>query len=361
VTRKDIAHWRLAGQRLLDPAFRGPHEAVTVLGAVQAQDYPAAKWALGLRARSLSDSDVDQALNEGTIIRTHVLRPTWHLVAREDVRWMLELTAPRIHAATATLYRFLGMDAALVRKSNAALERALAGRHRTRAELLGILERKGVTVTQPMRSSYLLMRAELDQVICSGPRVGSQLTYALFDERVPQAKPLPRDEALHRLALCYFRTRGPATLHDFAWWSGLAMPDAKRAIETAADELEHTVFDERSHWFVATAAPPLKQRGARAHLLPNYDEYFIGFKDRSAMCEALRAAGSDTRNNVLGAHLLCINGQAIGAWKRAIGKKEVIVQVQLWKRPVPAELRAIGLSAKRYAEFIGMPVRVTGI
>jgi hypothetical protein len=359
LTRTQIAQHRLTTQHLLTPDFRTPAEAVAALGAVQSQDYPGGKWAIGLRSTTITDADVDRAISEGTIVRTHVMRPTWHFVAREDIRWLLDLTGPRVVAQSAGVYRTLGMDAAVVKKSNTSLAKALKnGKLRTRTELLQVLERSGVTVTQPLRRSYLLMRAELDQVICSGPRIGKHFSYALFDERVPAAKPISHDEALYRLAMRYFTTRGPATEYDFSWWSGLTMGDSRRAIEIAGDELASDTLDQRRHWFGPNTVVARKSRKPVAHLLPNYDEYFIGLKDRTAIGEGMRGEGIAPRISVLSGHIFFINGQAFGGWKRLPSKKDVVIGLEPLKRLSRDELSAIERSAERLAAFLGAPVRI---
>ena len=215
-----------------------------------------------------------------TILRTHVLRPTWHFVRERDIRRMLALTAPRVIAASAYYLRKLELDDAVVRRSQATLTKALqGGKHLTRADVGATLRRARIEAGGPLRLGLLLMRAELDGVICSGARRGNQSTYALLEERVPPAAPLERDEAMSQLAARYY-TRGPATVHDFAWWSGLTVTDAKRGTAAAARGLHKESVDGREYWF--TAGPqPAPGRPAQARLLPNYDEAFVGFKDRS--------------------------------------------------------------------------------
>src|SRR5581483_11815980 len=225
MTNEELVQRRLANQGISQPRFKTPREVVTWLGAVQAQDYAAAKWAVALRAQGVTDAAMDQALAEGTILRTHVLRPTWHLVIPEDIRWMLELTAPRIHALMTYQHRQLELDKTVFKRSHAALVKALqGGKQLTRSEITAALQRAGIS-TDGSRLTYLLGQAEIDGVICSGGRRGKQFTYALLDERAPKAKTLPREQALFELARRYFTSRGPATLQDFVWWSGLAMTD----------------------------------------------------------------------------------------------------------------------------------------
>lgn len=217
MARFDIPRQRLRNQGIAGATFKKPGDVVEWLAAVQAQDYAGAKWALGLRLQDATDDDVEQAFAEGAILRTHLLRPTWHFVTPADIRWMLALTAPRAHAVNADMSRKLELDNALFKRSNAALARALhGGRQLTRDELRGVLQKAGIATDGGLRLGYLLMRAELDGMVCSGARRGKQFTYALLDERAPHAKTLGREEALAELAQRYFVSRGPATVQDFA-------------------------------------------------------------------------------------------------------------------------------------------------
>ena len=212
-----IALRRHYHQRLTQNPLPGPAEVVAWLGAVQAQDYPGAKWALGLRMQDAADDIVERAFSDGAILRTHVMRPTWHFVTPADIRWMLNLTASRVNAASAYMYRQLELDDALFLRGNAVIARALqGGRQLTRVELRGALAEAGI-VAEGARLSYIVMRAELDAVVCSGPWRGKQFTYALLDERAPRSRALERDQALAELTLRYFRGHGPATARDFAW------------------------------------------------------------------------------------------------------------------------------------------------
>ena len=243
-TPTELLTARLRNQQLIASTRRKPAQVVSWLCAMQAQDYPAAKWAIGLaRARHARTRDVEQAFNDGLILRTHVLRPTWHFVAPEDIRWLLALSAPRIHATNAYYYRQAGLDAKTFAKSCAMIHRALeGGKTLTRAELAMHLKRAKVPA-DGLKLAYLMMHAELEGVICSGPRRGKQFTYALLDERAPATKPKTRDEALAELAKRYFASHGPATVRDFAWWSGLTTKDAQTGDRFGA--AEPRVVDDR--------------------------------------------------------------------------------------------------------------------
>ncbi|HEY8925947.1 MAG TPA: winged helix DNA-binding domain-containing protein, partial [Polyangia bacterium] len=266
----DIAGARLANQRLVGSPSDRAEDVVRALGAVQAQDYAGAKWALGLRLDGHTDADVERAFDEGRILRTHVLRPTWHFVAPRDIRWMLALTAPRVRAAMAYYDRQLDITDGLCRRSQAVLAKALAGgNHLTREELGKALAGAGI-VAQGQRLGNLMMRAELDAVVCSGPRRGKQFTYALLDERTPASPSLDRDEALAELASRYFIARGPALVPDFAWWSGLTVNDAQRAVTLAGARLRAVTVDGRTYWRGARARAATAP-AALIHLLPSFD------------------------------------------------------------------------------------------
>jgi hypothetical protein len=343
---------------MVESTFRSPCDVVGWLGAVQAQDYAGAKWALGLRAAGLTDSDVEQAFTEGAILRTHLLRPTWHFVTPADIRWMLSLTAPRVHAANSTMYRKLGLDAAVFKRSTAAMVKALqGGQHLTRDELRAGLEKAGVPTTGALRMAYLMMAAELDGVICSGPRRGKQFTYALLDERVPQARSLRRDAALAELTRRYFASRGPATARDFAKWSGLTVADAKAGLEGVEAKLEREVVDGHTFWFSPVSSPP-GEASVRAHLLSVYDEYVSGYKDRSAIVEAGIGARLSALGNAL-AYIVVVDGQVVGTWSREVRKNAVCITTTIFSRLARVQERAIRSAAQRYGEFLRLPVVLT--
>ena len=355
--RLDICQQRLANQHLIKQTLEKPSELVRVLGAVQAQDYAAAKWGVAQRVRNSTDVTVEKEITEGAILRTHVLRPTWHFVAPADIRWMLALTAPRVRAILAHYDRDLGVDEAELRRSRAVLTKALqGGRQLTRAELSTALKRARIRTEDTQRLARLIMHAELDGLICNGPRRGKQFTYALLEERVPPAKALERDTALFELAKRYFSTRGPATVEDFAWWSGLTKADARIGVHAAESELEHEIINGRGYWFPAPTSRKTKSPVAR--LLPNYDEYFIGLKDRSAMLSTLRILGLEAGMSFLGGHLITINGQVVGGWRRTSKGQATIVELKLHTKLGDAERRAVARELRRFAEFLGLPVEV---
>jgi hypothetical protein len=354
MTNIEIVKQRLCNQHLAGAWLKRPDEIVQWLGAVQAQDYAGAKWALGLRLPGATDDEIERAFTEGAILRTHVLRPTWHFVAPADIRWLLALTAPRVHALNAPYYRKSELDQQTFSRSRKALTKALqGGRQLTRDELRGVLARAGIHTHGDQRMAYLMAHFELEGLICSGARRGKQFTYALLEERAPQAKTRERDEALCELIRRYFASRGPATLRDFVWWSGLTMADAKRGAEAAKSQLAHTVHNGQTHWF-APAAPFAGGAIQPAYLLPNYDEYGIGYRDRSAIYDNERAS------QLVFNHLIVIKGRLAGTWKRTLKKTSVVLETNTFTRLTKAEDRAVAATARQYGAFLGLPIMLQG-
>lgn len=343
---------RLHHQKLINPDLTSAPDVVRWLGAVQAQDFPAAKWALCMRVRGgLQDLDVEQAFNDGAILRTHMLRPTWHFVVPADIRWILKLTAPRVHAASAYIYRQAGLDAKIFARSCAMLQRALdGGKFLTRTELAVHLRRAKVPA-DGLKLASIMMHAELEGIICSGPRRGKHFTYALLEERAPGKAPsYTREEALAALAARYFQSHGPATLRDFAWWSGLTLKDARAGIAGVTPALKESTIDGRVHWGPPEAPAPPK--GTLAWLLPNYDEYLIAHKDRGAVVDASRTANLVARSNGGFSHHLIIDGRLAGGWRRVLNGHLVQVEVAPYKPLTPAQKGAVAAAAERYGDFL---------
>ena len=355
----DIARQRLARSFLLGSAWNTGRDVVRALGAVQAQDYDGAKWALSQRTPRVTDEAIEQEFTAGSILRTHVLRPTWHFVDPADIRWMLALTGPCVSKRMAPYDRKLGLDDRTFRRSNATIAKALRdGAHLTRAELKAELARAHVGPLDVQRAAHLMMRAELDALVCSGPRRGKQFTYALLDDRVPPVAPLARDEALLELTRRYFRTRSPATARDFAWWSGLSMADVKRGLDLARLELELITVDGVAYWSSGTLATRPKPS---AHLLPNYDEFFIGHRDRSAIGQRLASVKAVTGGNFLIAHVVVIDGQLVGGWRRTPERDSVRLDLELLARLSRAEQDRLLREVRRYGSFAGKPVELHGL
>jgi hypothetical protein len=349
----NIPRLRLHNQLVSQTDFTEPGQVVEALGAVQAQDYAGAKWALGLRLTNTTDSAIEKAFEDGKILRTHVMRPTWHFVTPADIRWMLELTAPRVRALLAYNDRQLGLDQAMFKKSHAVLKKALQNnQHLTRSEMGPIFEKAGIAV-EGLRLGQLLMHAELDGLICSGARKGKQFSYALLEERAPEARALERGAALAELSKRYFQSHGPATVHDFAWWSGLNMADIRQGIESLRPELETEVIDGKTYWFSPLASEPAPVPGAL--LLPNYDEYTVGYTDRSAIFDASDKDKLGARESILAQSIL-VEGRVAGLWKRTLKKNEVVIELAPFGLPNKAQNQALVEATQEYGRFLELPV-----
>ena len=359
MTHFEIAKQRLHNQRLAGAPFERTEEVVRWLGAVQSQDYAGAKWGLSQRTTGAADAEIDRAFNTGTILRTHVMRPTWHFVTPADIRWILALTSPRVHAVNAYHYRRLELNQAIFKRSDALIAGALqGGRQRTRAELAAVLQDGGIPASG-QRLGYLVMYAELEAVICSGARRGKQFTYALFDERVPPSAPLDRDAALAELARRYLTSHGPATLRDYAWWSGLTAADAKAGLERVQSHFENEIVDGRTYWF-APPERPAEVKEPTIHLLPNYDEHLISSKDRYTRLDPNVPEDLDLENGALIAHVIVKNGLVIGGWRRTLGKNQVFIETNLLVELNQTERDALEEAAKAYGRFLGLPVTLDG-
>ena len=349
----DLLVQRANNQRLTSSGFQSAVDVVRWFGAVQAQDFNAAKWALALRMRGEPSSEViEDAFNDGQMLRTHVMRPTWHFVAPDDIRWLLELTAPRVNLRAATNYRKLELDGPTFKRSHRILVKALqGGKHLTRTELKKALNQSGIAADDTVRMAHIMLRAELDGMVCSGKRMKKQFTYALLEERVPPVKPLSREEALAKLTLRYFTSHGPATLQDFVWWSGLTAADARRGLASVDSEIRQTVVDE-SKYYCARSSVKAQPSAPSAFLLPVYDEYNVAYKDRQI------ALGHDSKEpavstwGLLGPNVM-LDGKIVGMWKATIEKNSLTLVVNAGRTLTRLERSAIAAAPQRYARFIG--------
>lgn len=342
-----IAQQRLHNQGIINTTFTKPSEVVAHLGAMQAQDYPMSKWAVGLRLPHATDENIEQAINEGSIVRTHILRPTWHLVAAQDIRWMLTLTAPHVHQLVAYMYRQLELSGALLSRTDTIIAKALEGNnHLTRAELMTELDKEGIN-TSDLRSAHLMFHAELNGVVCSGAMRGKQMTYALLDERVSPTPTLTREEALAELAKRYFVSHGPATLQDFVWWSGLKVSDARTGLEMIKSVLISEKIDDQLYWF-SSHTPSFSQN--TVHLLPAFDEFMVSYKDRTASLSADNHTTAITGNGIF-KPIIVVNGKVEGVWKRSLQKDKVKVETDFFNNSFDKVLLTSAI--EQYTYFLG--------
>ena len=323
-----IPNIRLQNQQLLNPLFCQPKELVSWLGAMQAQNYSMVKWAVGMRLKSATIQTVEEALRKGEILRTHVMRPTWHLVAAEDIRWMLKLSARRIKSANDSFAKGYDLEITdeLYAKSYNLLEKILCGnKSLTKQEIAEHFCCSGILVdADNHRMTRFMVRAEQEGIVCSGEDKGGKYTYALLEERVPPVPEITKDEALARLARGYFRSHAPAVLQDFIWWSGLPVSEAKQAIYLIESELTAEQWNGQT-WYVHEACRTRGKVSGRLHLLPSYDEYLLGYKDRTDVLPKEHYPKAFT-NNGLFYPVILHEGQVIGNWSKSAKKGSASIE-----------------------------------
>lgn len=357
--RREIAAERLRNHRLEGDSLDGAANVARWLGALQAQEYAVARWSIGQRAAGLDEAAVDRALDMGSILRTHVLRDTWHIVAAEDIRWLLELTGPRILARNQTMHRREGLDERLLDQTDTILvETLVGGRQLTRSDVAQALARHGIEAER-FRLAYILMHAELTGLICSGAMAGKQHTYALLKERAPQARSLDREAALAELARRYFTSRGPAMVEDLGRWASLTLGDARHAVALAGSALEARDLDGRTYYWSAQRHPAVS-KAPRTHLIQGYDEYVMGYSASRDVIDLEGLASSlPIGARSMFTHAILVNGQVLGHWRRTLTAKSMTIEVQLARRFSDAETAALQDAVERYAAFVGLPASWT--
>lgn len=350
MTFPEIAKHRLLTQQIVEAKVKSAIEMIAWFGAVQAQEYAQTKWGLGLRLPHLNDNDIEKDFTEGKILRTHLIRPTWHLVTANDIRWLLMLTAPRVNVANAYMYRQLDLDSTIFNRCNKILIKTLQGGKQLTRDALNEEFKRNKIIAAGHRLSYIMMRAELDGIICSGAREGNQFTYTLLEERVPESKARNYDEALAELTMRYFTSRGPATIKDFSTWSGLTLTDCKKGIAIVKTQLnEEQVYNEKLYYSSHTLFNKKQYKGI-------YDEYIMGYKNRDAILEY--------RNRIEPKPLfrfdntMISEGQITGTWKRTVKKNSTDIAYDFFKPPNEAQLKAFENAIHRLEAFTGLKVTI---
>jgi len=331
---------RLSNQQLRAPRVEKPAEVVRWMGAVQAQDYAGSVWAVGLRTANAVESDVENAIADRSIVRTWPMRRTLHLVPAEDVGWMLRVLASRVIKGSQGRYRALGLDDTTFARSRSLLSRALAGGNRlSRPDAYAVLERGGVSPAG-QRGIHILSHLAQQGLLCFGPREGRQPTFVLLEEWLPADRERAAPEGLARLARTYFTSHGPAMVRDFAWWTGLSLRDARQAVDDAGLQLD----DQPS--------TTVRSREPAAVLLPPWDEYLVGYKDRASAIGHL-PADHPRLAGAIGIPLILIDGRVRGAWRRELTPSHVRLTLEYWGRVTGAECHAVEAAARRYSRFLG--------
>lgn len=349
----EIKYLRLHNQQISSQQFTTPAEIVSWFGAIQSQDFAAAKWAIALRSKNLTETAIEKAFNEGKILRTHIMRPTWHFVTPTDIRWILALTSPRVHKFNGYYYRQSGLDKEIFQKSNEVIRKALTDEKQLTREELNQKLNEAKIPTENLGLSYIIMQAELDGIIASGPRRGKQFTYMLLDERAPQIKQLSYEEAVAELVKRYFQSHGPALVQDFSWWSGLKVTEARKGIELNKPKLTSEKKEGKTFWFFASGQT--QQQEQSLYLIPGFDEYFIAYKDRSDILEKKHAKELNQGGGMINGAIVS-NGQMIGSWKRKLNNKDVVLSLRLFESISQSQQKTLEKEAKRFGSFVNLPV-----
>ncbi|HEX2921696.1 MAG TPA: winged helix DNA-binding domain-containing protein [Bacteroidales bacterium] len=354
----DISWLRLSNQQLLKQDFKSPVELVRWMGAMQAQDYNMSKWAMGIRLPGSTTEIINKAFYEGEIVRTHVLRPTWHIVPSEDLVWMIELTSQKIKSSLNSRHTVLGLDNITLDKANKIITSALRGnKHLTKNDLVQHLKDERIALDSS-RAYHLLFWAELSGLICSGRPSAVNTTYSLIEEWAPGKGSLSRETSLGKLAVRYFTSHGPAMLKDFSWWSGLSITESRKAIEIAGNKLEKIKVEQNEYW---CGCDLLNIEGStKAYLIPAFDEILISYSDRSAMLTRVDNKKAISSNGFF-RPVIVTDGQVSGLWKTTKNKDKIIVEAVFFKRSSKSAKESVSKEVEAYGNFIGRKTEVVFI
>ena len=355
MTLKNISHQRLFHQQIAQPSFDHPSQVVQWMGPMQAQDYGQALWAVALRTIAATKTDVEQAINEGRIVLTWPMRGTIHAVCATDVRWILDLCAPRKLAADGLRLKQLELDVQILSRCEHLFRKALGGgQSLTRSAIFELLERSGIDPTG-QRGYHILWYLAQTGLICFGPRQGKEQTFVLLEEWVPNAPIKSRDDSLSILAKRYFTSHGPATVHDFAVWTGLTLRDARAGLESVQGQLVSETRDQLEYWWAESDVGMLATQMSGVHLLPGFDEYILGYKDRRDVMTVEHATRIVPGGNGVFLPMMVVDGQVVGKWKRAIKKNGVQVALEPFLEIDFLEER-VHEAVMRYCTFVGLPL-----
>ena len=358
MTENDVIKMRLQNQHLSNQRLISTVDIVRTLGAVQAQDYAGAKWSLAARSAGITEEEIDKSFDAGEILRTHVLRPTWHFVLPDDICWMLELTEPRITAFSAKYFRDVGLDNAIFKKTNRVIVKALEKEDFLTKKQIGDVLQQARIDTSDLRLTYIIIRAELDRLICSGPRRSKQMTYALMDRRAPNARVLKKDEALSELAIRYFRSRGPATAKDFGWWSGLSAADSRRAVDIVGIKLLQAELNGETFYFISQTEGNNIPRKASVHLLPSWDEYTVAYKDRSLVIEP---KFQNESGHGIFSPIVVVDGKIKGIWRRDLKTSSVDIEIRYFGSLSKSAREKVMSTARLYARYLNRKLIVSEV
>lgn len=335
----DITTMRLANQQLVKTRYKTPREIVSWMGAMQAQDFNMAKWGIGVRLPGITDKQVEKAIDAGELIRTHILRPTWHFVSRDDIHWMLQLSSPRVKLAVRSSDRELELSDDLLKKTSAIIRKALEKESNQTRQELGAILKKADIECDSRRLSHIMFHAELDGLVCNGTVKDKKQTYALLEQRVPKTSNYNMDETLYRLAYKYFQSHGPATIQDFIWWSGLTATEARSAAALIKPDFIFETAGEQTYIYHQSSSG-YKQRDDIVHFLPAFDELLVSYKDRKEILSLVHHKKVITSNGIF-KPAISYNGEIIGLWKKILDKQNISSESEFFSQPDKALERLI--------------------
>ncbi len=346
----DIAKLRLQNQQIAFPGFTNVKEIVNRMGAMQAQDFAMAKWAIGVRMPVSTERIIEEAFNNGDILRTHLLRPTWHIVSADDIYWILNLTAHRIKNSLKPRNNRLGLSTKVLSKSNLIIEKALLENGQlTREEQVERLNAAKIS-TDENRASHIFLNAELEGIICSGAIKKGKPTYALLENRVPIKKYFSRDESLTMLAKKYFSSRSPATIRDFTWWSGLSTKDVRIAVENIKQDFTTVSLRNQNYLVDNNCRINVNGKGS-VFPLAAFDEFIISYSDRNDVLPSENVGKAIMKNGMFKATIV-VDGQVAGIWHRTIKKENVIIEAGYFQKINKTNLMKIEKAFIPYGKFL---------
>lgn len=353
MTLQDIVHKRLIAQMIVTQPFTKPADVVRAFGAVQAQDYGQALWAIGLRTQGATRETVERAIADGTILRTWPMRGTIHFVASEDASWLLSVSAARTIGRAKSRHTGLGLDDNKLRRAGDILEEALAGKQLPRPDVMQALTKAGLDTSEQRGYHMLWYWAQLGKV-CIGPMSGKQQTFALLREWAPNQRELSPGEALSELALRYFTSHGPATVEDFCTWSGVLRAEAKIAVAQLAQKLASDVFEGKTYWFDPHLSAASPADLADEYVLAGFEEYLLGYKDRAAVLDPTFSA-APTKNGVF-FPIMVAHGRVVGTWKRVVAAKAITIRFEPFEPLDIQTMRRFHQKAQAYGAFMQLPI-----
>jgi hypothetical protein len=345
----EIITQRLINHQLAIQSFEKPKDLVNWMGALQAQDYNAVKWAIGMRLNNGSENHVEEAINKGEIIRIHLLRPTWHFVSAEDVYWMLELNASKIKSSMKSRHTFLGLTPDIVKKSQSTIKKMLEREEFVeRDEILNKLIDSKI-VENNLQVNHLLTLSEQDGIICSGPEIKNKQTYALLEKRVPWKNIITRDEAICKLTKKYFQSHGPATLQDFVWWAGINNTEAKKGIEMNRSLLLSENIEGNTYYFYSFTDNQSIDKDL-SYLLPAFDEFIISYKEREMIIRDHNYSKLISSNGIFRPVILS-DMKAVGTWKRIVSKGKTDIEISVFDKIKKSFIPGLKEATSSYLSF----------